>query len=176
MATIEVRIRTLAQLFDSLDPSPFHERGLDRYADSYIVECAGEFPPDAALQLMIHAPEDVRSHIADAAQAIHAHYGLARAQADRRHRRRMRAGSIALLIGAAVMIASLAVRMLLGEWITTPVGQVVGEGLLILSWVVLWRPAELLLFERWESRHERQVLERLSNIPVAFAASAAERQ
>lgn len=95
MATIEVRIRTLAQLFDSLE-------------------------------LMIHAPEDV--------------------------------------------------RMLLGEWITTPVGQVVGEGLLILSWVVLWRPAELLLFERWESRHERQVLERLSNIPVVFSVSAVDQQ
>lgn len=176
MATIEVRIRTLAQLFDSLDPSPFHERGLDRYADSYIIECAGEFPPDAALELMIHAPEDLRPHISDAAQAIHAHYALARTQADRRHRRRMRAGSIALLIGAAVMIASLATRTLLGDWITTPIGQVVGEGLLILSWVVLWRPAELLLFERWESRHERQVLGRLSHIPVSFAVSSVEPQ
>lgn len=171
MATIEVRIRTLAQLFDSLDPSPFHERGLDRAADKYIIECAGEFPPDAALELMIHAPEAVRPHIADATQAIHAHYSLARSQADRRNRRRMRAGRIALMIGAGVMIASLAMRALLGDWITTPVGQVVGEGLLILSWVVLWRPAELLLFERWENRHERQVLARLSNVPVEFAVS-----
>ena len=80
------------------------------------------------------------------------------------------------MIGAAVMIASLAVRALLGDWVTTPVGQVVGEGLLILSWVVLWRPAELLLFERWESRHERQVLGRLSHIPVAFAVSPVEPQ
>lgn len=80
------------------------------------------------------------------------------------------------MIGAAVMIACLAIRTLLGDWVTTPVGQVVAEGLLILSWVVLWRPAELLLFARWESRHERQVLGRLSRIPVAFAVSPVEPQ
>ena len=41
MATIEIRIRSLAQLFDSLDPAPFQERALDRNAESYILACAG---------------------------------------------------------------------------------------------------------------------------------------
>ena len=32
MAHIELRIQTLDQLFDSLDPAPFHAKALDRNA------------------------------------------------------------------------------------------------------------------------------------------------
>lgn len=168
IATIDVRIRTLAQLFHSLDPSPFHERRLDREAGKYILESASEFLPDEPLRILIHAPENVRTRMDEATQAIHGHYRAEHAQAERRHRRRMHLGRVALLIGSGVMLVSLTLRALLGEWITTPVGQGVGEGLLILGWVVLWRPAELLLFERFENRQERRLLDRLAQIPVDF--------
>mgnify|MGYP003392134273 CR=1 FL=1 len=39
---IEVRIRELAQLFNSFDASPFHERDLDDDAENYIVSWARE--------------------------------------------------------------------------------------------------------------------------------------
>ena len=35
---IEVYVRDLSQLFDSMDPSPFHEEALDDSAAEYIVE------------------------------------------------------------------------------------------------------------------------------------------
>jgi len=174
MATIEIRIRTLAQLFNSLDPSPFHERALDANASSYILECAGEFPPNTELRLLLYAPVDVGSHLNAATQAIHTHYSFEHAQAVRRHRRRMDAGRVALLVGSIVMILCLAARAFLGAWIATPIGQVVSEGLLILSWVGLWRPAELLLFESWENHKGRRVLDRLSRIPVEFAVLAVD--
>ena len=41
---IEVRISELAQLFNSLDASPFHERVLDDDAEEYIVGWARELP------------------------------------------------------------------------------------------------------------------------------------
>lgn len=54
---IEVRIRELAQLFNSLDPSPFHERDLDDDAEAYIVDWARELPADTRLTLVVHLPE-----------------------------------------------------------------------------------------------------------------------
>ena len=57
-AVIEVRIRELAQLFNSFDPSPFHERDLDRDAEEYIVGWARELPSDASLRIIVHLPED----------------------------------------------------------------------------------------------------------------------
>ena len=37
-AKIEINLSRLSQLFNSLDPSPFHERDLDHDAEEYIVD------------------------------------------------------------------------------------------------------------------------------------------
>ena len=41
-AAIEIRLSRAQQLFNSLDPSPFHERDLDQDAEEYIVDSADE--------------------------------------------------------------------------------------------------------------------------------------
>jgi hypothetical protein len=43
-AAIEIRLSRPQQLFNSLDPSPFHERDLDQDAEEYIVDSADEYP------------------------------------------------------------------------------------------------------------------------------------
>jgi hypothetical protein len=55
-ASIEIRLRRLQQLFNSLDPSPFHERDLDQEAEDYIVESADEFPLQTPLHLVVYLP------------------------------------------------------------------------------------------------------------------------
>lgn len=46
---IEVRINEFAQLFNSLDPSPFHQRDRDDEAEDYIVSWARELSAMAML-------------------------------------------------------------------------------------------------------------------------------
>ena len=41
-ATIDVRVREVGQLFNSMDPSPFRERELDDDAEAYIVDSIKE--------------------------------------------------------------------------------------------------------------------------------------
>jgi hypothetical protein len=55
---IEINLKRLPQLFNSLDPSPFHERDLDREAEDYIVGSAEEAPRQRPLALVIHLPAD----------------------------------------------------------------------------------------------------------------------
>lgn len=43
-ARIEISLNRVSQLFNSLDPAPFHERDLDRNAEDYIIGSAGEIP------------------------------------------------------------------------------------------------------------------------------------
>lgn len=43
------------------------------------------------------------------------------------------------------------------------------EGLLILGWVMMWRPIDILLFEHWESHLGHATLRRLASIPIEFA-------
>jgi hypothetical protein len=48
---IKLRLTKVDQLFNSLDPSPFHERDFDADAEEYIVAWARELPGDADLQI-----------------------------------------------------------------------------------------------------------------------------
>lgn len=171
MHTIDIRLRELAQLFDSLDPSPFHEKSLDRNAEAYLLECAGEFPANVAFQVLIHGPAPLAAHVPDIAAAIHAHFDAQYLLAERRHRRRMRILRFALLLGLAVLAIALLLRTLVVEW-PGATGEILAEGLLILAWVALWRPAEIALFDQWESRDQLRLLQRLAHVPVEFRLAA----
>ena len=77
MADIELRIQKLEQLFDTLDPAPFHDKALDRNVDAYLLESAAEYGVSTPLQVMIYAPAALAAHIADIEHAIHTHFALA---------------------------------------------------------------------------------------------------
>lgn len=51
---IEVHVVDMQQLFNSMDPSPFHDRDLDPDAEEFIVTSARELPRNARLALIIH--------------------------------------------------------------------------------------------------------------------------
>ncbi len=51
---IELKLTELNQLFNSMDPSPFHERDLDHDAEEFIVSWAAEHPRQHDLKLVVH--------------------------------------------------------------------------------------------------------------------------
>jgi len=53
---IAVRITSIAQLFNSLDPFPFQERDLDKNAEAFIVGWARELPRDEPIHIVLHMP------------------------------------------------------------------------------------------------------------------------
>lgn len=168
MAVIDIRINSLEQLFESLDPSPFHDKALDRDAEAYLIECAGEFASSEILQLRIHGPVALAGRKMEIELAIHSHFQLAHARAERHLRWRMRLGRGALAVGLLVLASTLLLRRWLLDQGAFP--ELIGESLLVLGWVALWRPIEVLLFDRLESRAERVRLRKLSSIPVHFQA------
>src|SRR3569623_3760090 len=99
---IEVKWADIHQLFNSMDPSPFHVRDLDDDAEQFIVSWAQEHPAHARLRLLIHlgkAPEGIGDPQAKIAESVR-HYFAYRADMTRREfRRLMKEGRIALLIG-----------------------------------------------------------------------------
>jgi len=42
---IAIRVRTIAQLFNSFDPSPFRERDIDDDVEAFIYDWVRELPP-----------------------------------------------------------------------------------------------------------------------------------
>lgn len=174
MASIDIRIQRADQLFDTLDPSPFHEKALSRDAEGYIVGYAGEYGDAEPLRLIVHAPVSIKQHAAEVASAIHAHFQFAHEQCRRQYQRRMRIGRTLLVAGIAVLVTALLLRALLGSTGDRPMLAATGEGLLILGWVAMWRPVEILLFDRLENHQNSALLQRLADIPVDFEFDVTE--
>jgi hypothetical protein len=171
MHLIDIRLEHPAQLFESLDPSPFRAKALDRDAEKYLIECAGELPNREAFAIRLHGAPSLAENIDELTTGLHQHFNLALAQAQKRHRRRSRIARVAVVFGLAVLL----IALLLREWIAglnAAGGDVLAEGLLILAWVAIWRPAELLIFDSWEQREELRVLRELARVPVQLATES----
>ncbi len=170
MATIDIRIRRIDQLFESLDSSPFreNERALSRDAEDHIVDYAGEYGRAEPLRLTVHAPMAIKPRAAEITRAIHVHFQLAHAKCRRRYLRRIRIGRTMLIAGIAVLGTALLLRALLGDPGDRAMIEAIREGLLILGWVALWRPLDILLFERLEDHQSSALFNRLAQIPVDF--------
>lgn len=166
MATIELRISSLAQLYDALDPAPLQARALDANVERYILNAAAAHRPIESLRLLVHLSESLRAHAADATDAIHAHFSRVHEQGERTFRRRLRTGGRTLVVALGVLAASLWLRSQLSDVEGGAFARGLSEGLLILGWVALWRPVEILLFEHWESHLDHEMVERLASIPI----------
>ena len=172
MTVIDIRIQRITQLYDSLDPSPLHEKALSHAVENYIVDCAGEHGPDEPLRLVVHVPVSIKEYEIEITRAIHTHFQAQHAQCRRRYRRRMRQGMRFLFTGLTVLGTTLLARALLVHPGNSKVLVAISEGLLIVGWVAMWRPIEVLLFERVENHQNMALFDRLSRIDVEFALDA----
>jgi len=113
-AKIEISLGRLGQLFNSLDPSPFHERDLDQDAEEYIIGSAEEIARQHPLSLVIHLPADQlpTSDTADLGEAIHNYFTYREAAERRRLRLLFRDGRIALVTGLAFPFCCVLLREL----------------------------------------------------------------
>jgi hypothetical protein len=167
---IELNLSRLAQLFNSLDPAPFHERDLDRDAEEYIVGSAEEAPSQEALQLVIHLPADQTPKQGDSSpgEAIHNYFSYREAHEMRRLRLLFRDGRIALVIGLAFLFFCVLIRQIAFSLGNGTTSDILRESMLIIGWVAMWRPLEIFLYEWVPIRRRCTVLRKLSRIPVTI--------
>jgi len=166
-ARINVQLRELAQLFNSMDPSPFHERDLDQNAEEYIVSWARELPPTDELELTIHvteAPSPDRAAGVD--EAVRRYFDQRAKAKDRELRVLLRLGRRSALVGLLFLSVCLVLAELLATFGDSTFSAIIKEGLTIAGWVAMWRPLQTYLYDWWPIRAERRVLERLARMPV----------
>ena len=168
VATIEVWLSTLQQLFNSFDPSPFHERDLDRDAEEYIVGTADEVRSTQPIRLIVHLPsEQVPANPSfDLEKAVQHYFAYRRDETQRDLRLHFREGRVALAIGIAFLVVCMSVRQLAFVMPGATVGRILQEGLLILGWVAMWRPLQVLLYDWWPIRHRTRLYARLAEMRV----------
>lgn len=173
---IEVKVQTVHQLFNSMDPSPFHERDLDHDAEHFIVGWAQEHAIHTPLRLVVHLgqPPEKSGPQADIAESIH-HYFAYRAELNAREfRQLMREGWVSLLIGLAFLAACVTIAQTFGiHPARSNLATVMKEGLTIIGWVAMWRPLEIYLYRWWPIRRLGKIYAKLSTAAVEVRIASA---
>jgi hypothetical protein len=174
-ATIEMHLKEVSQLFDTLDHSPFHEKDLDGDAEEYIVERFKDLPArnPYALVIYVDAPVEGPREQEVVEGAVRVHFARKAESARLKLKRLMHVGWISLGIGLSVLVT----LFLLGHLVLRLMGNtqpasLIRESLLIGGWVAMWKPLEILLYDWWPLVSDKRLYERLAGMSVRLVSSA----
>lgn len=168
-STIELSLKEIGQLYETLDPYPFRERDLDRDAEAYIVGWARELPLDHAFRIVVHLPpaEVAKPAAAELGAGMKRFFDLRAEAIDRDLRELLRIGRMSLLIGVIVLAACVAAAQYSDSLLAPgPLLTITRESLIILGWVANWRPLEIFLYEWWPIARRRNLHRRLAAATV----------
>ncbi|MEO7922564.1 MAG: hypothetical protein ABIR30_02715 [Chitinophagaceae bacterium] len=167
--TIGLRLKNIDQLF--LDTaSPFYgKRMLTPETEEFIIEEAKAIPYNTVLEIKLHIP-DAAGREDEITNAIHRHFFYCKAKSKGRLKQALHLGWRSLLV--AIISLGLLVALILTVLPRLPEGGLsitIREVLIILGWVALWRPADLLLYEWRPFKREMNLFERLAQSKVIIS-------
>jgi hypothetical protein len=164
---IELNLREVGQLFNTMDPAPFPEKDLDSDAEEFIMNWVGEFPLNEPVSLVVHLAElPVQNPQTVVEQGVH-HYFAYRARLNRMELRRLfNDGQKSLFIGLAFLSVCLTASHALGGNDTATFRSIAHESLTIAGWVAMWRPMQIYLYDWWPVRRRGLLYRKLARMRV----------
>ena len=166
---IEIRLDSIHRLFNSMDPSPFHERDLDHDAEEFIVSWAQEYPVSEPLRLVIHLRHSTDGFSAEEIEAAIRHYFAYRATIVRlEFDLLMKDARISLIIGLCFLAACLTLAHTVGSSPGDAGGwrPIFAEVLTIAGWVAMWKPVDTALYRWWPLRRLLRIHKKLAGVTV----------
>lgn len=154
----------MEQLFDHRDPAPFRDRDLDPGLVEYLLDGARDLASETPLRIKIWlgtSPPD------DVTQAVRAYFQHEIDRTNRQRREQVRAGLIGLSIAIAAVIVLITVANAVDRRLTGTFGVALRETLVISGWVLMWRPIDLLVYDRITWIRNRRILESIRDAEIA---------
>ena len=156
---VDVRVANIEQLFDNRDPAPFRERDLDPDLAEYLLDAGEDLADEPSLRIVVWLDTPCRP--GEIEDAMHAHFEEIIARNKRVRRRRRRIGQITLALASVLVVGLIALSQLVGKAIPGSIGEGLKEGLVISSWVAMWRPIETLIYDWIPARRERTIARKM---------------
>lgn len=148
---LELRIREIAQLFNSLDPTPFLNKDLDLEAEAFIETWASGFVSGSRFHITIHLeqwPSD-----GDPSEmltgAIHNHFSVKAERTRNALKHLLQQGRMSLVIGVGFVSICLLAADAIGNLGNNTGLTIARESLTIVGWVAMWRPLQTFLYDWW---------------------------
>ena len=148
---LELRVRELGQLFNSMDPTPFLNKDLDPEAEAFIEAWALRFPPGMKAHITVHLAQMPAEGDPSAlvTQAIHNHFNYKAERVRHELRQLMKQGRLSLLIGLLFVAVCLGAADAMGQMGTGVAFTIARESLTIVGWGAMWRPLQIFLYDWW---------------------------
>jgi hypothetical protein len=170
---ITVRVKTIAQLFNTFDPSPFREKDLDENLVEFVAGWVRELPKDATFTIAVCLPaeEAARPEAAGIPEAFTHYFAYRATAAEQELRELFRVGRRFLAIGVTILAVCLGASQAIGAIFPgRALTRILQESLVITGWVANWRPLEIYLYEWIPIRLRIRLYQRIAAAPVTVRA------
>lgn len=166
---IELELRDISQLFNTLDPFPFGERDLAPEAEEYIVSKALTISPKQPINIVVYLQSHSECIAIEPEVTTAIRYWFAtKLQAESNALKLLfRDGRVAFLIGLVILATCVLIAWYLTQQLGSgPFARIIQESFVIVGWVVIWRPAEMFLYDWVPIVRRRTLFRRLSSADV----------
>jgi hypothetical protein len=170
-AAIRLEVRSVERLLNP-EASPFPGPRLDPEAGERILKMALASPKAACFIVEFTVPAADLGREGEVRQALDVLAREAMEDAEKELREIFRNGRFSLFIGfiavALLMVLTELLLLVGGESATV---RAITESLVIVYWVILWRPAELLLYDHFPVRRRRRAARALASAELRLVSA-----
>ena len=151
-AEIKLQLLNINELLRS-PVSNYLKSTITNEAEEFIAEEAKALPPKAPININVHLALSEIKHKDDIGPSIHRHFCYRREQAQKEYKRIFKYGWRILFIALGLLAVIFTITEIAFYYYpdSKPL-QFIHESFIILSWVALWRPLELLLYEWYPAK------------------------
>lgn len=165
---LALRLHEIAQLFNSMDPTPFLNKDLDLEAETFIEAWASGFVPGGRFHITIHVeqwpsdgdPTEILTG------AIHNHFSYKAERTRSTLKRFLQQGRMSLVIGIVFVTLCLLAADAIGMLGTNTSTIIARESLTIVGWVAMWRPLQVFLYDWWPLQQQVRLYQKLGSAHI----------
>jgi hypothetical protein len=164
-----IRLDSISDLFWQFDARPVAERTLSEGARWYLLDEWDRLREGRPSSLTIYAPASERAETDESAVRTAIHRSLEKAAGPlRRVDPLSRQEMVAIRIGISFLFLSIVVSTAIERSTDDVIMAGVSQGILVVGWVALWRPAERFIVEVVPHFFNRRRIGEFADIDVRF--------
>ena len=146
-----------------------HRRLLDPIVEKFLIEEAENLTRKDDIAVIIEVEEKDSSREAEIIEAIHKHFSYGSQKAATSVNEILKLGWKSLLVSFIFLLFTVLIAIAIPKFFPENSFMItVLELIIILAWVALWRPADLLLYEWRGIKKKGQLLRKLADCKVSF--------
>ena len=154
--------------------APYRKRAINRDVEDFIVEEAENLSRKNAINIVVYLLSSETEKNDYIEIALHRHFCYRKEQSQKKFKRVLQYGwrTLVIALGLLVVLFSLT-QIAIRLWPENRIVMFIRESFIILGWVALWRPMELLLYDWYPIKRNIDLFRRLeqSNVQVIIGKS-----